>query len=202
MSDSGYNHLLSKKIGYVNTYYHREPRFDITAPLDPSTEGTLDFLISTEVYVPIMPPVLFAFENARHLLKSTGVFIFTVPFTLNSETQEHFPDIYQYEIIESPGDKPTLKNITRDGREQQFENLVFHGGPGSTLEMRIFSQVGLQAELENAKFKVKICSESWWEFGIYWKDQWSGRLHLNFYTLYMDRIALFAPYRQNTEGHI
>ena len=43
MSDAIYPDLLSQKIGYINTYYHQEPRFDITAPLDPVFEGTLDF---------------------------------------------------------------------------------------------------------------------------------------------------------------
>lgn len=173
MSDAGYTGLLSQKIGYINTFYHKEPRFDISAPLDPKIEGTLDFLISTEVFEHIIPPVSPAFENARRLLKPTGRFVFTVPYTLKPDTQEHFPDLYQYEIIEPLGIKPTLRNLTRDGREQIFDNLVFHGGPGSTLEMRVFSQNGLLAEFEKAGFKVTIHPEPCWEFGIYWKNHWS-----------------------------
>jgi len=173
MSDAGYTELLSKKIGYTNTYYHKEPRFDITAPLDPEVEGSLDFLISTEVFEHIVPPVSPAFENAQRLLKPTGVLIFTVPYTLSPETQEHFPDLYQYEIIQRPDNKLILRNTTRDGREQTFEYLVFHGGPGNTLEMRVFSQAGLLTEFERAGFRVKIRPEPYWEFGIFWKDSWS-----------------------------
>lgn len=174
MSDAGYSDLLSQKIGYINTFYHKEPRFDISAPLDPSLEGTLDFLISTEVFEHIVPPVSRSFENARRLLKPTGVFIFTVPYTINPATSEHFPDLHDYEVINRTGANPILKNITRDGREQVFDNLVFHGGPGVTLEMRVFSQAGLLAELKQAGFgNIKICSEPCWEFGIYWKDSWS-----------------------------
>jgi SAM-dependent methyltransferase len=173
MSDGGYTSLLSQKIGYINTFYHREPRFDITTPLDPKVAGSLDFLISTEVFEHIAPPVSPAFENARRLLKPNGVLIFTVPYTLKPETLEHFPDLYQYEIINPLREKPILKNITRDGREQIFDNLVFHGGPGTTLEMRVFSQNGLLAEFDKAGFKVRFCSEPCWEFGIYWQQSWS-----------------------------
>jgi GT2 family glycosyltransferase len=174
MSDAGYSDLLLKKIGYTNTFYHQEPRFDISAPLDPSLEGTLDFLISTEVFEHIAPPVSRSFENARRLLKPTGVFIFTVPYTLNPSTSEHFPDLHDYEVINRTGANPILKNITHDGREQVFDNLVFHGGSGATLEMRVFSKTGLMAELEQAGFvNIRICSEPCWEFGIYWQDPWS-----------------------------
>jgi GT2 family glycosyltransferase/SAM-dependent methyltransferase len=173
MSDGGYPNLLAKKIGYINTFYHREPRFDITAPMDPALTGTLDFLISTEVFEHIVAPVTPAFENARRILKPSGVLIFTVPYTLDPETREHFPELYQYEIINPHGVKPVLKNITRDGRQQVFDNLVFHGGPGSTLEMRVFSQAGLFAELEKAGFTARIHAEPCWEFGIHWQHPWS-----------------------------
>jgi GT2 family glycosyltransferase len=173
MSDGGYAGVLAKKVGYVNTFYHQDPRFDITAPLDPEIEGTLDFLISTEVFEHITSPVSTAFRNARRLLKPGASFIFTVPYTLRSDTDEHFPELHQYEIVERPGADPILRNITRDGREQVFENLVFHGGPGSTLEMRVFAQAALLTEFKKAGFEAKISSEPCWEFGIYWRDAWS-----------------------------
>jgi len=46
MSDwDGYAEPLAKKLGYTNTFYHKEPRLDITA-IDPDSERTLDFIIS------------------------------------------------------------------------------------------------------------------------------------------------------------
>lgn len=174
MSDAGYAELLSKKMKYVNTFYHQEPYLDITAPLSPAQEGKLDFLISTEVFEHIQPPVSIAFENARRLLKPGGVFIFTVPFTLSPETREHFPDLYQYEIISRPDGSSALRNLTRDGREQMFNDLVFHGGEGATLEMRVFSRDGLIGELTNAGFvDIKFHSDPCWEHGIYWRQPWS-----------------------------
>lgn len=174
MSDAGYVDLLSKKVGYLNTFYNQEPYFDITASLDPKVEGTLDFLISTEVFEHVASPVSRSFENVRRLLKPTGIFVLTVPYTLEPETREHFPELHKYDLVEKNSHDFVLKNITRDGREQTFENLVFHGGVGETLEMRVFSQNGLISELRQAGFEtIRICSEPCWEFGVYWHDLWS-----------------------------
>lgn len=174
MSDAGYPDLLSKKIGYVNTFYDREPRFDITAPLNPNLIGSLDFLISTEVFEHVAPPVSPAFENVRRLLKPGGLLILTVPFSLEEETQEHFPELYQYEIVSGGKGKTRLRNITVDGREQWFDNLVFHGGVGATLEMRVFSKNSLLNELKKAGFKqVDFYSAPKWDYGIYWHQPWS-----------------------------
>ena len=174
MSDAGYADLLAQKIDYINTYYDREPYFDITAPLASEIKGTLDFLISSEVFEHVAPPVFHAFENAKELLKPNGVLIFTVPYTLEPQTKEHFPELYQYNLVMREGLSPILRNITIDGQEQFFDNLVFHGGVGSTLEMRVFSKDDLIDNLKRAGFKdIKICAEPYWEFGIYWLQSWS-----------------------------
>jgi SAM-dependent methyltransferase len=174
MSDKdGYTSRLAKKVGYVNTYYHKEPRLDITA-IDPALEATLDFVISTDVFEHILPPVSVAFENTLKLLKPGGVFIFTVPYAKGPlETQEHFPDLHKFEIAETK-DGSQLHNITKDGVKQVFKNPVFHGGEGTTLETRLFSEYSVQQELYMAGFKeVTICGEAFLEFGIYWPDDWS-----------------------------
>lgn len=173
MSDSGYADGLSRKLGYVNTFYHKEPCLDITGEFDPNLAGRLDFMISTEVFEHITPPVSAGFKNIRYLLKPGGVLVFSVPYIFDGESQEHFPELYHYEIFQRAG-RHVLRNVTRDGREQVFEDLVFHGGSGSTLEMRVFSRNSMLNELKQAGFReVKIYSEPCWEFGIYWHDSWS-----------------------------
>ncbi len=173
MSDwNGHATLLKQKLCYKNTYYHKDPKLDITS-IAPALEETLDFIISSDVFEHILPPVSIAFENARKLLKPNGVFIFSVPYTKDGKTIEHFPDLYKYEI-EKKGDGYILKNITRDGVEQIFDNLVFHGGEGSTLEMRVFSEASLLEEFQKAGFdNVKIHRDSYFEYGIYWDVDWS-----------------------------
>jgi len=79
MSDwEGYANRLEKKLSYVNTYYHKAPLLDITA-VDPSLSNLYDFIIATEVFEHISPPISRAFENVHRLLKPGGVFIFSVP---------------------------------------------------------------------------------------------------------------------------
>ncbi len=168
MSDwEGYALPLSKKLSYRNTFYHKEPRLDITVP-GPELEGTLDFVISSDVFEHIAPPVSIAFENVRRLLKPGGAFIFTVPYTKEGATIEHFPDLHEYRIVK--GDHGyVLKNRAKDGREQIFDNLIFHGGPGATLEMRVFSESSLLEECRNAGFvRTVILKEHCFEHGIYW----------------------------------
>jgi len=163
---------LKKKLGYKNTFYHKKPKLDI-ASIDPSLEGTLDFIISSDVFEHVPPPVSRAFHNLRRLLKPGGVVIFTVPFTKDAKTLEHFPNLHKYEIAKTK-EGHVLKNITKDGMEETFGNLVFHGGPGSTLELRVFAEGSLIKEFESSGFKtVRICGVPDFEHGIVWKDDWS-----------------------------
>jgi hypothetical protein len=173
MSDwEGYAGPLAGKLDYTNTYYHQEPHLDIT-DIDPALEGTLDFLISTDVLEHVTPPVSAAFENCARLLKPDGVLIFSVPYLLSGPTQEHFPELHEYEILKEGGSY-ILKNITKDGREQVFRDLVFHGGGGLTLEMRTFSLPSLLEDLDRAGFtNVKVRNEPDFEHGIYWLHEWS-----------------------------
>jgi SAM-dependent methyltransferase len=168
----GYAVPLAHKLGYKNTYYHKDPKLDITS-IDPALEGRLDFIISSDVFEHVSPPVSIAFENAQKLLKPGGVLIFSVPYTKNGTTIEHFPDLYKYEIIKK-GNGHILKNITRDGTEQIFNNLVFHGGAGATLEMRLFSEYSLGEEFAKAGFNcVKFYRDPDFDHGIYWLHDWS-----------------------------
>src|SRR5688572_14404834 len=105
---------LARKLSFTNTYFHQQPRMDITA-IDPALEGTLDFLIASEVFEHIAPPVAPAFVNARRLLKPGGVLVFSAPYAPAGETVEHFPDLHDYQVIEQHG-RPVLRNVTRDGR--------------------------------------------------------------------------------------
>ena len=168
----GYAAPLANKLGYTNTFYHTEPKLDITVE-SPDLTGSLDFLISSDVFEHVAPPVSVAFENARQLLKPGGMMVLTVPYGKGCDHLEHFPDLYEYEIVEQAGHS-VLRNVTRNGVEQRFENLVFHGGPGATLEMRRFSESSLIGLLQATGFEdVKIYDQPVFEYGIYWHWDWS-----------------------------
>jgi len=174
MSDwEGYSKALEKKLAYTNTFYHTEPRLDIANVPEEAT-GKHRFLISSDVFEHI--PVFAlddAFRNSRRLLQKNGVFIFTVPFTKAGETQEHFPRLHDFRIIETKG-KRFLYNRTAEGEEEIFDDLVFHGGEGMTLEMRMFSEQDLRQRLAEAGFSsIRIYSDHIPEFGILWLMDWA-----------------------------
>ncbi len=174
LSDAwSYAHRLARKFGYVNTYYHTDPRLDVTDVGDEHV-GRYDFITSSDVFEHVRPPVMDAFVNARRMLKPGGKLILTVPFTLADETVEHYPDLHDYEVHEASGGF-TLVNRTREGVVQRFADPVFHGGPGSTLEMRVFSRRALERDLLAAGFaRVRLADEPYLPFGIHWADACSA----------------------------
>jgi SAM-dependent methyltransferase len=172
MSDwEEYAERLKHKLGYRNTYYHKEPRFNIIS-LPSNLEGKFDFIISSDVFEHVEPPISIAFENTRKLLKPNGVFIFSTPYIKEGKTIEHFPELCKYEMIKN-NDSYFLKNITRDGVEQIYDHLVFHGGEGTTLEMRVFSESSLMEEFRKAGFtRVEIYGDEDFRYGIRWEIDW------------------------------
>jgi SAM-dependent methyltransferase len=167
-----YARRLAARLSYENTYYHQEPRLDITS-VPASRDNTCDFVISTEVFEHVPPPVQRAFDNSYRLLKPGGVLVLTVPWTLEADTREHFPDLFDWQLIARDGRK-VLRNQTRDGREQWFDNLVFHGGDGQALELRQFSRDALIRHLQQAGFEqIRVRDEPWLPFGISWGFSWS-----------------------------
>jgi SAM-dependent methyltransferase len=173
LSDAAaYAVALADRFDYTNTWYHAEPRLDIAA-IPAARIGTLDFLVASDVFEHVVPPIGVAFRNARALLKPGGVLVLTVPFSLDAETVEHFPDLHDWRIEVEDG-RHVLLNRTHDGRSQRFADLVFHGGPGSTLEMRLFSRDALLRELAAAGFReVRIAAEPCVAHGIVWPEPWS-----------------------------
>ena len=173
MSDwEGYARRLESRLGYVNTFYHAEPRLDIANVPDEAL-GRHRFLISSDVFEHVVPPIGLAFRNAHALLKPGGVLVFTVPFSLDATTVEHFPELHEWRVVVEDG-KHVLLNRTRDGRAQRFADLVFHGGPGSTLEMRLFSRDALLRELAAAGFReIRVAAEPCVAHGIVWPEPWS-----------------------------
>jgi SAM-dependent methyltransferase len=175
MSDwEEYARGLASRVTYTNTFYHQEPFLDIT-DVPESLVGSCDFVISTDVFEHVAPPVSKAFDGALRLLKPGGTLVLTVPFaTEEQETREHFPRLYKYQVLEHDEGRYRLINTLANGETEQFDDLIFHGGPGTTLEMRLFSKQALFRQFEQAGFSdIRWADESVPEFGIYWLHPWS-----------------------------
>jgi SAM-dependent methyltransferase len=142
---------LERQLGYTNTFYHQEPRIDITDSAS-GAEGTYDFIIASEVFEHLPPPVQPSFNNLSRLLRPDGFVVFTVPWAPDGQTREHFPDLYDWQIVDLRGGQ-VLVNRTVKGEVQTFVDLCFHGGPGEVLEMRLYSQADLRAHFQKAGFR-------------------------------------------------
>ena len=168
----GYAAGLARLFSYRNTFFHAPPRLDITAP-PVEMRNSLDFLISSEVFEHIPPPVEGAFAGAFDLLKPGGALILSVPYSKLPQTIEHFPDLHRFEVVRR-GERHVLVNHRRDGRREEFDDLVFHGGPGAVLEMRVFCEQDLIARLQQAGFRrITIHGEDDPSFGVINREDWS-----------------------------
>lgn len=174
MSDApAYARRLEELFDYTNTFFHTHPRLDITS-IDNSSLERYDFVITSDVFEHVAPPVQCAFDNLFRILKPGGWAVFSVPFSLDDETKEHYPQLHDFTVSQGPDGRWRLSNVTADGRHQDYENLVFHGGPGSTLEMRLFSLSALQRHFLRAGFEdFHVHGESRFAFGIHWSEPWS-----------------------------
>lgn len=145
-----YASRLRRTFNYTNTFYHKEPRLDICSPGKDLLER-YDFLISTDVFEHVLPPSKRAFEGSFAILRPGGLLVMTVPFADNLETIEHYPDLHSFTVVELGGDYVVVAR-SESGKFLLHTAPVFHGGPGTTLEMRLFSRVGVIAELVGAGF--------------------------------------------------
>lgn len=96
--------------------------------------------------------------------------MFSVPFA-NKKHIEHYPSLYDYKILKRDNNEYYLYNKTIDGKEETYENLCFHGGPGNVLEMRIYSRESITKYLELAGFTEIIfynITDEMNKYGIFW----------------------------------
>lgn len=163
---------LPSKLRYANTYFHQVPFLDIRNP-SPSDIASCDILICSDVLEHVPPPVAGAFDGLLRIIRPGGFLLLTVPCTAAPATAEHFPELHDYRLVERGGER-FLVNRTADGRLQEFGDLVFHGGPGETLEMREFSIHHLERALREAGFgRIEIHAAPDFRHGVYWSREYS-----------------------------
>jgi SAM-dependent methyltransferase len=171
---AGYADRLEELFAYRNTFYHLDPKFDIAAE-HPKEHGRYDFVIASEVFEHVRPPVERALAEARRLLAPGGRLVLTVPYSLDERTLERYPSLNRFTVAEIDG-TAVLVNRRDDGTLEAFEGLVFHRGPRSvdaSLEVRVFSRSGLEQALHDAGFTdVTFYGEPCLRYGIV-HHEWS-----------------------------
>ena len=114
--------------------------------------GKYDFVISTEVFEHILPPLQQAFDNLFRLVKSGGCLVFSVLYMRIEQTIEHYPGLHEFEILNFHG-KKIIVNRDNEGHLSVYDNLVFHGGERATLEMRVFCETDVLSRLAHSGFE-------------------------------------------------
>jgi SAM-dependent methyltransferase len=121
---------LVESFTYRNTYYDNDPRLDIR--FDPSPFGELDFLIASEVFEHIEPPVGQAFQNTARLLKPSGILLLTVPWVWGGGMNQALPELYDWKL-DREEDRWVIVNRNPYGQIERFYDMAFDGGPGPSL---------------------------------------------------------------------
>ena len=158
-----YADTLSDRLDFTVTHYHREPFLDITDP--PSNWfRTADFVLASDVFEHVAPPVSAGFEGAYKLLKPGGFLLLTVPTDgVLSADEEFYPDLHDWRIEEE-------RSSTAPAGQSRLPRPKTHGGDGEeggVLSMRRFSPTALRRDLRVAGFTEIIeWTEPCLEFGI------------------------------------
>lgn len=159
---------FAEKYSYTNTFFHKEPVLDITRP-GVGHLGRYDLLISSEVFEHVTGPSPTAFAGAFSVLKPGGHLLLTVPFVNVGEDREHYQGVIGYTARRMAEGGWVAELEFEDGSFRTDHSAIFHGGPGLTLEMRLFNRKRLLEELAGAGFvDIVVHDENMPQFGINW----------------------------------
>jgi SAM-dependent methyltransferase len=139
ISDSeAYANILTLKLSYMNTYYHQEPYLDICNIDSASKYRQLDFIICSDVLEHTLEKPQAVLRNISGMLKQGGVAIISAPTYYLDSSLEWYPDASAVNVRQVEGRYEAFWTTTY-GKSFVHLNPNFHGGPGSTLEMRLIA---------------------------------------------------------------
>ncbi len=159
---------LSLRENFINTWLHQEPFLDIVAKVE--EPEVHDIILSGEVFEHVKRPVETTFHNLAQLPVPGGVLVLSIPYANMEGTIEHFPPISSFQIDTVDG-RRILRGTTATGEAFTAKNLVFHGGRGDVLPMRLFGKAHIERMLANHGFvDVRFLEEKLPEWGIIRND--------------------------------
>lgn len=140
---------FSRTTTFLNTWFHKEPFRDL---MDASTFGgeQYDYVTCSEVLEHVDQPAETALRTIFSILRPGGVAILTTP-TIEGRTVEHYPALAGHDVALTP-DGWRLRGRLRDGSAFESDSVLFHGGPGSTVEMRVWGSESLREAMTEAGF--------------------------------------------------
>lgn len=147
--------LLSEKLDYQNTLFHADPFLDVCDKASTVRYSDLSFVICSEVLEHTRQTPVEILPNIRQMLLPGGVLILTTPTVHMPNTIEWYGGA-ETVAVEKSGESFVVRWRNRRGVEYVDTNPSFHGGPGETLEMRVFSHSELISAGERSGFKVSV----------------------------------------------
>ncbi|WP_416423033.1 methyltransferase domain-containing protein [Pseudomonas sp. App30] len=143
VSDSqSYAQLLEAKLSYTNTYYHTEPFLDLCNEQSICTYSELDLIVCSDVIEHTSERPHVTLRHMFRMLKPGGTLILSVPTYTFAKTLEWYPDAQSLEVRNLDGNY-SVHWTDAMGQSHVNTSPCFHGGPGSTLEMRLISHTEL-----------------------------------------------------------
>lgn len=165
---SGYSAHFARSTTYLNTWFHQEPFRDL---MNLATFGgaEYDYVTCSEVLEHVNQPAGEALRTIFSILRPGGVAILTTP-TAPGRTTEHYPALTRHEVFPTT-DGWRLRGDLPDGAEFTSDAVIFHGGPGSTVEMRVWGSDSLREALEAVGFvEIRRHLADVPAFGVSWED--------------------------------
>jgi SAM-dependent methyltransferase len=144
-----YSPYLARATSYTNTWFHQDPRVDVT-DLASFAGRRYDFAVCSDILEHVPAPADGAFGNLFAILNPGGTLVFNVPMR-DGRTVEHYPELTTFDTFEESNGW-ALSGTRPDGSEFRANGVVFHGGPGTTAEMRIFGRDDVRRLLDEAGF--------------------------------------------------
>jgi hypothetical protein len=172
--DFRYASILDRLFTYTNTYFHQEPRLDIT-----SVEGTgafrdLDLIVCSDVVEHTLTSVLIPLQNFHRMLKPGGVAVVSAPTFDMASTIEWYGGAKTINIVQT-GTEYSVEWTNLKGDVYVDASPRFHGGPGQVLEMRVMAHRDLVDTAHAAGFKAVTV-----EFDQGWGYSWPLVRHLSY----------------------
>lgn len=167
VSDSSiYADVLAERFAYTNTFYHTEPHLDLCQQNSTAKYSNLDFIICSDVIEHTAAVPHLVLRNMLAMLRPGGVIILSAPTYYLADTIEHYPRAARLQVIER-GNDYEVRWADANGIERVDASPCFHGGPGSTLEMREIAHEALLQDGRDEGFSVETLKFHE-ELGYWW----------------------------------
>jgi SAM-dependent methyltransferase len=144
---------LAELFDYSNTYLHEEPRVDICDVVTLRAFSQCRFIVCSDVLEHVLTDPALAIRNMYACLAPNGCLVLSAPTYDMTSTIEKYPSLRQYTVAKI-GDRHVVVYESLAGSLGFDADPVFHGGPGSVLEMRLFAHDDLLRHVIAAGFKI------------------------------------------------